>query len=67
MKNAVSVSLAALSAFFLLAFTAACALAPPLSFDSRDVLVWAIGAAGLLLAVIALRELRSTRKLTIRA
>jgi len=39
MKNAVSVSLAALSAFFLLAITAACALAPPLSFDSREVLV----------------------------
>ena len=40
--------------FFGLAFS----ISPPTSTDSRDVLIMAIGAAGVAFAILAVRELR---------
>lgn len=60
MKNVIGLILAVYSTVFFGVFAVACFLAPPISLDSRDVLILAFGLAGLLLGILAVRELRSS-------
>jgi hypothetical protein len=59
MKVAIGTALAVTSTVLLTVFAIASALATPRSFDSRDILILAIGAAGVVLASLAFRELRA--------
>jgi len=58
MKGAIGTALVIGSTFLLTVFAIAFALAPPTSLDSRDTLVFAIGGAGVALAILAFREFR---------